>query len=180
MQGTTHPPDNVQCAYASHHDLYFSPPPEADQKPPADDPYLYTERSQSPLSIDAPTQPRRYLTPSVTSRKGIPAHIYKQLNRCPALSNAIARSSEDEHDQLTEEGSALDPELVQQIMDKRRRNTLSARRSRQKRIKQLQDLEQERNELLKLVHEYRNYILQVQESLKANGIICDLPPFCTQ
>ncbi|KAM6489741.1 hypothetical protein JOM56_014764 [Amanita muscaria] len=62
------------------------------------------ELGRAALPIDAPTQPRRYLTPSVTPRKGIPAHIYKQLNRCPALSNAIARSSEDEDsdDQLTE------------------------------------------------------------------------------
>ena len=71
----------------------------------------------------------------------------------------------------------IDPTLVEQIKDRRRRNTISARKSRQRRLEQMAELEKERNDLLKVVHEYRDYILRLRECISSQGIPTPDPPF---
>ncbi|KAF8638399.1 hypothetical protein AX17_002242 [Amanita inopinata Kibby_2008] len=144
-----------------------------------------TVRCRPTIPLDAPIQPRRYLTPSATSRKDVPTYFARQLHQraasttAPSITTTTTTSNngygcgsgEDEQDELTEEAQTLDLEVEQQILDKRRRNTLSARKSRQRRIKQMEDLERERNELQKLVYAYHTRVMQLRMLLKNHGIM---------
>ncbi|KAF5311259.1 hypothetical protein D9758_018502 [Tetrapyrgos nigripes] len=97
-----------------------------------------TRRRYSPenlIGMEDPTQPRRYITPSVTSRKDIPS-IYLKNRR-------TSQPSDEEDDELTEEqppsANATDQEKIEW---KRRQNTLAARRSRRKKALYTQQLEE--------------------------------------
>ena len=169
------PMPHIHYVYSTNHDAYLLTSQD-EQKPFLDGTFNCIDKPRSPLPVEAPIQPRRYLTPSVTSRKDLPAHFARQLSRCPALNR---KSSEDEQDQLAEDGiGALDQDLVEQIQEKRRRNTLSARKSRQRKMQQMRDLEQERDELLTLVHDYRKYVLEMHKYLESQGLNYELPTFC--
>lgn len=88
------------------------------------------------LDEDAPTQPRKYTTPSATSRKEVPAGFARKRARSVAFA--------DEEDQLDD----LPPNPTEQdlIEQKRRQNTVAARRSRKRKLEQLQRLEASRDE----------------------------------
>ena len=91
---------------------------------------------ESLLDEDAPTQPRKYTTPSATSRKEVPAGFARKRARSVAFA--------DEEDQLDD----LPPNPTEQdlIEQKRRQNTVAARRSRKRKLEQLQRLEASRDE----------------------------------
>ena len=91
---------------------------------------------ESLLDEDAPTQPRKYVTPSVTSRKEIPQGFARKRARSVAFA--------DEEDQLDD----LPPNPTEQdlIEQKRRQNTVAARRSRKRKLEQLQRLQGSRDE----------------------------------
>ena len=133
-----------------------------------------TKSRISPIPLDAPTQPRKYLTPSTTSRKLVPARFSKQAK---AAQGQRGSSPEDELDELRDESPPLDPNLVEQINEKRRRNAISARNSRRRRLQQMEELEKERDGLLKLVHDYRDYTTLLQATLSHNGVSFPEPPF---
>ncbi|PFH46657.1 hypothetical protein AMATHDRAFT_89807, partial [Amanita thiersii Skay4041] len=99
------------------------------------------------LSLDAPIQPRTYLSPSNTSRKDIPKYFARKAHSQGSI--FPDPYCEDEKDELLEENitTTLDSKLKHQIEEKRRRNTLSARKSRQRRIQHLQELERQRDDL---------------------------------
>ena len=88
------------------------------------------------LNEDAPTQPRKYTTPSATSRKEVPAGFARKRARSVAFA--------DEEDQLDD----LPPNPTEQdlIEQKRRQNTVAARRSRKRKLEQMQRLEASRDE----------------------------------
>ena len=88
------------------------------------------------LGEDAPTQPRKYVTPSVTSRKEVPAGFARKCARSVAFA--------DEEDQLDD----LPPNSTEQdlIEQKRRQNTVAARRSRKRKLEQMQRLQGSRDE----------------------------------
>ncbi|KAF8346167.1 hypothetical protein F5887DRAFT_962965 [Amanita rubescens] len=132
-----------------------------------------TKSRTSHIPLDAPTQPRKYPTPSMTSRKTIPARFSKQAK---AAQSQRGSSPEDESDELRDESPPLDPNLVEQINDRRRRNAISARNSRRRRLQQMEELEKERDSLLRLVHDYRDYIRALKVNFSNNGISLPDPP----
>jgi hypothetical protein len=133
-----------------------------------------TKSRISPIPLDAPTQPRKYLTPSTTSRKLVPARFSKQAK---AAQGQRGSSPEDELDELEDTSPPLDPNLVEEINERRRRNAISARNSRRRRLQQMEELEKERDSLLKLVHDYREYTHALHVTLRNNGLSFPAPPF---
>jgi len=77
------------------------------------------------VPLDAPTQPRSYLTPSTTSRKDLPSAFLARTSRKRAASVV-----DDEED------------LLVAIETKRRQNTIAARRSRQRKLEHTRQLEE--------------------------------------
>lgn len=85
------------------------------------------------LDLDAPTQQRKYITPSATSRKDIPAAFAKKRARSQAFG--------DEEDELEEAPLGPNATEKEQIEWKRRQNTLAARKSRKRKLEHQQQLE---------------------------------------
>jgi hypothetical protein len=95
------------------------------------------------VPLEAPTQERRYIAPSTTSRKEVPAGFARKR----------ARAAEDDYDELEDMesptlGSLDGPEGIKPTMSeaeaiaaKRRQNTLAARRSRKRKLEYQQELE---------------------------------------
>ena len=84
------------------------------------------------VPLEAPIQPRKYVTPSATSRKEVPtAWLKKKRGRSQAFG---------EEDEL-EEDVNLNPGDMDAIEAKRRQNTLAARRSRKRKLEYQRDLE---------------------------------------
>jgi hypothetical protein len=97
---------------------------------------------ESLLDESAPTQTRNYVTPSATSRKEVPAVFARKRARSTAFG--------DEEDQLDEYVLPPNPTEKDLIEQKRRQNTVAARRSRKRKLEHLQllenSLEKERQE----------------------------------
>jgi len=95
---------------------------------------------ESLVPIDAPIQDRKYVTPSSTSRKEVPAVFARKRARSQAF-------GEDDDDIRVED---LPPHDLDAIEAKRRQNTLAARRSRKRKLEYQRELElaieQERTE----------------------------------
>jgi len=94
------------------------------------------------LDETAPTQSRKYITPSATSRKEVPAVFARKRARSTAFG--------DEEDQLDDYILPPNPTEKDLIEQKRRQNTVAARRSRKRKLEHLQlletSLEKERQE----------------------------------
>ncbi|KAH9891798.1 hypothetical protein C8Q73DRAFT_700911 [Cubamyces lactineus] len=84
------------------------------------------------VSLDAPIQPRKYVTPSATSRKEVPTAFLKKKR---ARSQAFG-----EEDELEDE-IPIDQNDLDAIEAKRRQNTLAARRSRKRKLEYQRELE---------------------------------------
>ncbi|KAJ7572902.1 kinase-like domain-containing protein [Mycena floridula] len=102
--------------------------------------------SESLVPVDAPTQPWKYVLPSATSRKEIPAVIFKRHSRSAVFG--------DEEDELDEPLTANATEK-EQIEWKRRQNTLAARKSRKRKLEYQQQLEDQVQNLLAEVQKYK-------------------------
>jgi hypothetical protein len=85
------------------------------------------------LDESAPTQSRNYVTPSLTSRKEVPAVFARKRGRSTAFG--------DEEDQLDDYVLPPNPTEKDLIEQKRRQNTVAARRSRKRKLEHLQLLE---------------------------------------
>jgi hypothetical protein len=85
------------------------------------------------LGMEAPTQSRKYTTPSATSRKELPAIFARKRIHSEAFEGV------DDEDEL----AALPPNATEkeQIEWKRRQNTLAARKSRKRKLAHQQELE---------------------------------------
>lgn len=81
------------------------------------------------VPFDAPIQPRKYVTPSSTSRKEIPAVFAKKKR---------SRSSAFDEEDEGEDGLDVDLDAIEA---KRRQNTLAARRSRKRKLEYQRELE---------------------------------------
>ena len=104
------------------------------------------------IYANAPSEARNSIIASATSRKEVLVRFAKPV--VPAKSRES--SANDEAGELMDDSSApsIDPNVVvEQIKsDRRRRKAISARKSRQRRLEQMEELEKERNDLLKVVH----------------------------
>jgi len=121
-----------------------------------------TRKNISPeklIPLDAPTQPRRYITPSVTSKKDVPAVFQRKRQRS---------EMEDEQDEL----EPLPPNATEreQIEYKRRQNTLAARKSRKRKLMYQQELETSNAELTGEVTMWKTRCDVLRKMLESHGI----------
>lgn len=117
------------------------------------------------LPLDAPTQSRRYITPSSTSRKSVPAYFSRGRNSDQSV-------QEEEEDELTEEPPASNATDQEKIEWKRRQNTLAARRSRTRKMLKVQRLEETVEKLTKEKEVWKTRALTLKQLLHSHGIIC--------
>jgi hypothetical protein len=114
---------------------------------------------ESLIPLDAPIQPRKYLTPSSTSRKEVPATFARKRSRTAAFGE--------------EEGAAeaaLDLDEEEAIKSKRLQNTLAARRSRKRKLEHQRMLEDEIAAKSAVADAWRTYALQCRALLETAGI----------
>lgn len=118
---------------------------------------------ESLVPIDAPTQSRNYLTPSVTSRKELPATWRRKRLRV---------ADPGDEDQLVEEG--VNPTLSEQeqIEAKRRQNTIAARRSRKRKLQYQRELEEVAEQYKLESEKWRQRALTCQALLRSHHIEC--------
>ncbi|KAF8628506.1 hypothetical protein AX15_003852 [Amanita polypyramis BW_CC] len=113
------------------------------------------------IPLNAPTQPRRYLMPSTTSRKEMPSMFLKKRKR-PEV-------EVEEEDELLE---PLPPNATEreQIDHKRRQNTLAARKSRKRKLEHQQELESKVETLADEVTRWRTRCDMLSKMLESHGI----------
>jgi hypothetical protein len=116
------------------------------------------------VPIDAPTQPRNYVTPSATSRKEVPAVFARKRARSQAFG--------DEEDQLDDEIVTLPPNPTEQelIEAKRRQNTIAARRSRKRKLEYQRELEDAVETLREEKDMWKTRAFTYHAFLKSHGV----------
>ena len=129
-----------------------------------------TRKNLTPDSLvpfDAPTQHRQYSTPSVTSRKELPAVFAKKRIRQMAY--------DDEEDELVDE--VVDPNVTpvttteaEAIAAKRRQNTLAARRSRKRKLEHQRYLEDTLENLKQAKEEWERRANMYRDQLRGLGV----------
>ncbi|TFK68955.1 hypothetical protein BDN72DRAFT_739358, partial [Pluteus cervinus] len=117
----------------------------------------------SMVPIDAPTQPRTYVLPSSTSRKEVPAVIAKKRAR----SQAFGDDDDDEARDPQPPPSATEKE---QIEWKRRQNTLAARKSRQRKLMYLQEVEKKLEDANREVEKWKVRSQMLSHTLSTHNI----------
>ncbi|KAF9449970.1 hypothetical protein P691DRAFT_666278 [Macrolepiota fuliginosa MF-IS2] len=122
--------------------------------------------SEGQIPLDAPTQPRRYVTPSVTSRKDVPSFFNNNKRRSQSF------PSDGEEDELEEERTGLPSNDQEEIAKRRRKNTIAARKSRQKKLEQKAALEQAVERLTTEREIWRTRALTLRSLLTSHGIPC--------
>ena len=123
-----------------------------------------TRRNITPNSLvpfDAPTQPRKYTTPSATSRKELPAIFAKKRARTQAFG--------DDDDDVHEEPLPPNATEKEQIEWKRRQNTLAARKSRKRKLQHQLELEAAVERLTQERETWKIRALTYQALLKNHG-----------
>lgn len=115
------------------------------------------------VPIDAPTQQRKYLTPSATSRKEVPAVFARKRARTAAFG--------DEQDELTEDVRIL-PSMTEQeqIEAKRRQNTVAARRSRKRKLEYQRELEESVEQYKRESEIWKSKAMTYQALLRSHNI----------
>jgi hypothetical protein len=130
-----------------------------------------TRKNITPASLvplDAPTQPRKYVMPSATSRKEVPAVFAKKRSRSVAF-------GADEEDEL-DEPLAPNATEKEQIEWKRRQNTLAARKSRKRKLEHQQFLETRVSELERTVEMWKTRALTTASILHSHGVPFQFDP----
>jgi hypothetical protein len=116
------------------------------------------------VPIDAPTQPRKYLTPSATSRKEVPAVFARKRARTAAFG---------EEDELLED-IVITPSMTEQeqIEAKRRQNTIAARRSRKRKLEYQRELEENVEQYKRESEIWKARAMTCQALLRSHQIEC--------
>ncbi|KAH7924523.1 hypothetical protein BV22DRAFT_1105423 [Leucogyrophana mollusca] len=117
------------------------------------------------VPIDAPTQARKYVTPSATSRKAVPAVFARKRARSQAFG--------DEEDQLNED-IVITPSMseAEQIEAKRRQNTIAARRSRKRKLEYQRELEDNVEQYKRESEIWKSRAVTCQALLRSHNIEC--------
>nr|WHL46210.1 bZIP transcription factor [Pleurotus ostreatus] len=113
------------------------------------------------VPLDAPTQPRKYITPSVTSRKEVPATFLRKRGRSQAF---------NDDDEMPEDAPGPNATEKEQIEWKRRQNTLAARKSRKRKLEHQQQLEDQVQALSSDREKWKTRALMLQNMLHSHGI----------
>lgn len=116
------------------------------------------------VPYDAPIQSRKYITPSATSRKEVPAVFAKKRARSQAFGD------DDEED----EDMPIDPNDVDAIEAKRRQNTLAARRSRKRKLEYQRELEASVDRANDEKNYWMDRAMVLENALRNHGI--EVPP----
>ncbi|EDR12074.1 uncharacterized protein LACBIDRAFT_293242 [Laccaria bicolor S238N-H82] len=116
---------------------------------------------ESLVPIDAPTQPRKYISPSATSRKELPAIFARKRSRSTAFEG---------DDELAEEEPGPNATEKEQIEWKRRQNTLAARKSRKRKLLHQQELEDSVERLTQEKEVWRTRALTLRQLLHSHGV----------
>jgi hypothetical protein len=113
------------------------------------------------LDESAPTQARKYVTPSATSKKEIPATFARKRARSVAFG--------DEEDELGDDMPLNDNEknLIEQ---KRLKNTLAARKSRRRKLEQYQNMEKSRDEERELKQVWKERAQMLLQTIRKQGV----------
>ncbi|KAG6867806.1 hypothetical protein C0993_010832 [Termitomyces sp. T159_Od127] len=119
------------------------------------------------VPVDAPTQPRKYVLPSATSRKELPSVFAKKRSRSTAFG--------EEDDELNEAPPGPDASEREQIEYKRRQNTVAARRSRKRKLEYQQNLEASVERLTRERDVWKTRATMLHEMLQSHGV--SLAPF---
>ncbi|KAF8754905.1 hypothetical protein RHS01_05470 [Rhizoctonia solani] len=109
------------------------------------------------LSVEAPTQQRNYYGPSATSRKPVPAGFEERRAKIVAKRR---RGLGTEGEELSE-----DAILNAAVEDKRRANTVAARRSRQRKLEYVKTLE------IQLAEKDHEIALWKERAIAAEGMV---------
>jgi len=117
------------------------------------------------VPIDAPTQPRKYVTPSATSRKELPSIFAKKRAR------SVAFPDDDDQDGGALEPLGPNPTERELIEYKRRQNTVAARRSRKRKLEYQQHLEEQVKSLQEEGVRWKERVAICQEMMKSHGIV---------
>ena len=134
--------------------LFAPPPPRHSSNPPTG-----TRKNLTPdalIPLDAPVQPRNYLTPSVTSRKDLP----RKRSRSDALGD---------DDEANEDVGEVDS-----VAAKRLQNTLAARRSRKRKLEHQLEIEANLDRERQQKEQWRSRALTLEALLLSHGI--PVPP----
>ncbi|KAG6878608.1 hypothetical protein C0992_007855 [Termitomyces sp. T32_za158] len=113
------------------------------------------------VDVDAPTQPRKYVLPSATSRKELPSGFAKKRSRSTAF-------GEDE--EFNEVPPGPDASEREQIEFKRRQNTVAARRSRKRKLEYQQNLETSVERLTRERDIWKTRATMLLEMLQSRGV----------
>nr|GAT61150.1 predicted protein [Mycena chlorophos] len=138
-----------------------------------------TRKNITPASLiplDAPTQHRTYRLPSSTSRKAVPASSRKRVRNVAFADNVNAGDTDDGEPAADAGGASrtrVSANEAQRILDKRRQNTLAARKSRRRKLEHVQGLEREVDELKGLVERWKERAIMVQGMLKQKGTVLE-------
>jgi hypothetical protein len=118
------------------------------------------------LPVEAPIQPRKYVTPSRTSRKELPAVFARKRARSMAFGDG------DDEDQLLEELRALppNPTEAQRIEAKRLQNTIAARRSRRRKLETQMQMEETLQQLQAENAYWKSVALACKEVMALHGL----------
>ena len=132
------------------------PAPDAPIQPPA----AASRQDGAPVDHaappDTPTQTRSYVTPTPTSKKEVPAFYTRKR----------ARSLPEDH---PPPAGATDQEKIEY---RRRRNTLAARRSRQKKADKMATLEDDVRRLTSERDTWKTRAQTLRQLLLSHGIPC--------
>ncbi|KAF9219435.1 hypothetical protein BS17DRAFT_770018 [Gyrodon lividus] len=117
------------------------------------------------VPVDAPTQPCKYLTPSATSRKELPAIFARKRTRAAAFGD-----EEDQHG-----GDVIITPTMseqEQIEAKRRQNTIAARRSRERKLEYQRQLEENAEQYKRESEIWKQRTMTCQALLRSHRIDC--------
>jgi hypothetical protein len=114
------------------------------------------------VPIDAPTQPRKYVAPSATSRKEVPVGFARKRARSQVI--------DEDADELDDYQLPPNPTEQQLIEAKRRQNTVAARRSRKRKLEHQRQLEDENAQATHERDVWRHHAQTLEALLHSHGI----------
>ena len=118
------------------------------------------------VPYDAPIQARKYVTPSSTSRKVVPAAFAKKRARSQAFD-----------DEEGEDDASLNPGDLDAIEAKRKQNTLAARRSRKRKLEYQRELESNVERMTDEVRAWKQRSEALEAIIRSHGIEVPHIPF---
>lgn len=163
LHSSSHPTPSVQPLPSCETSTAVPALSEATEAAPRPRPTGFRGASTPLVPIDAPIQPRSYLTPSATSRKRKTTAVERELAK-----RGCAPASKGEATPIVEE--PIPSDLVAAVERKRLQNTLAARKSRQRKQERLGELEERNRELEEENDGLKQRVKQLEGMLKSLGL----------